>query len=137
MIRVGLISQSMARASCKLAIVAAAALTGLCGCEGAGVGVSYSMGGYYAPYDYDYDYGYAPWGPDYYVGPPVVVGGVVVHDHDHHHDHDHDHDHEHDRGRSYDGGHDHGGGSGRPAPHYRAPPPSQHAPSIPTRSRPH
>ena len=131
MIRVGLISQSMARASCKLAIVAAAALTGLCGCEGAGVGVSYSTGGYYAPYDYDYDYGYAPWGPDYYVGPPVVVGGVVVHDHDH------DHEHEHDRGRSYDGGHDHGGGSGRPAPHYRAPPPSQHAPSIPTRSRPH
>jgi hypothetical protein len=49
-------------------------IAGLWGCEGAGIGVSYS--GYYEPYDYDYDYDYGPWGPDYYVGPPVIVGGV-------------------------------------------------------------
>lgn len=106
------------RARYQLAVVAVAAVVGLWGCEG-GVGVSYAPGGYYGPYDYDYDYDYGAWGPDYYVGPPVVVGGVVR---------DHDRDHGHDG--------DYGGGHGRPAPHYRAPAPARHLPSIPSRSRP-
>jgi len=100
-------------ALCRVTTVALAALI-LGGCVGAGVGVS---AGYYGPYDYDYDYDYAPCAPDYYVGPPVVVGGVVVHDHD--------------RGR------DRGGDRGHAAPHYRAPAKGRHVPSIPSRSRPH
>ncbi len=110
MIRLEQNCRCRARARCRLAAVVVAAVIGLCGCEGAGVGVSYSAGSYSAPYDYDYDYDYGPWGPGYYVGPPVVVGGVVVHDHDH-------------------GGH--------PAPHYRAPAPARSVPSIPSRSRRH
>jgi hypothetical protein len=100
----------------------------LCGCEGAGVGVSYSAGyggGYDQPYGYDYGYDYGPWGPGYYVGPPVIVGGYAGRGYDH--------DHEHDRGND-----DRGGDRGRSAPHYRAAPaPERHAPSIPSRPRPH
>lgn len=103
------------RASWKVAAVALAAMIGVCGC--AGVGVSYEAGGYYGPYDYDYDYDYGPWGPDYYVGPPVIVGGGFGHDHGRGHDHD--------RGGP--------GGGGR---HYRPAAPSRGVPSIPARARP-
>lgn len=107
------------RASWTLAALVGVALLGLAACEGAGVGVAYSDGGYYGPYDYDYDYDYGPWGPDYYVGPPVV-GGVFVHGRDH--------DHGHARGP--------GGGRAGPAPHFRPAPPSRPVPSIPSRARP-
>lgn len=97
--------------------LAATMLIVLCGCVGAGVGVSY--GGYYGPgpYDYDYDYAYGPWGPGYDVGPPVIVGGGFGR---------YGHGHDHDRG-----GPDGGGGR-----HYRPAAPSRGVPSIPSHGRP-